>query len=77
MDVSNVKIAKCHMLGGFSKHQTRPIIAYFLWYGKSKLPSRVHINEDLPSEWVECRKLLKPVIKKVLKLEHYKGKVKL
>ena len=44
---------------------------------KSKLPSVVYTNEDLPSEWVECRKLLRLVMKEALKLEHYKGKVKL
>ena len=37
----------------------------------------MHIIEDLPSEWVECGKLLRPVMKEALKLEHYKGKVKL
>ena len=44
---------------------------------KSKLPSGVYINKDLPGELVECRKLLRPVMKEVLKLEHYRGKVKL
>ena len=85
MDVSNVKIPRCHRLSWFSKHQPRPIIANFLWYGnvtsilkvKSKLPSGMYINEDLPSEWVECRNLLRPVMKEPLKLEDYKGKVKL
>ena len=85
MDVSNVKTTRCHRLGRFSKHQPRPIIVNFLWYGdvisilkvKSKLPSGMHINEDLPSAWVECRKLLRPVMKEALKLEHYKCKVKL
>ena len=84
MDVNNVKIARCHRLGRFSKHQPRLIIASFLWYGavtsilkvKSKLPSGAYINEDLPSELVECRKLLRSVMKEALKLEHYKGKVK-
>ena len=60
--------------------QPRPIITNFLWYGdvtsmlkvKSKLPSGVYINEDSPSEWIECRKLLRPVMKEDLKLEHYK-----
>ena len=31
----------------------------------------------MPSEWVECRKLLRPLMKEALKLDHYKGKVKL
>ena len=65
MDVSNVKITRCHRLRRFSKLQPRPIIANFMWYGdvtsilkvKSKLPSGVYINAGLPSEWVECRKI--------------------
>ena len=85
MDVSNINIVRWHRLGRFSKHQPRPIIVIFLWYGdvtsrlkvKSKLPSGMYINEDLPSEWVECKKRLRPVMKEALKLEHYKGKVKL
>ena len=85
MDVSNVKITRCHRLGKLSKHQPRPITANFLLHGnvtsilkvKSKLPSGVYISEDLPSEWVECRKFLRPGMKEALKLEHYKGKIKL
>ena len=42
---------------------------------KSKLPPGVYINEDLPSEWVEYRILIRPVMKEALK--HNKGKVKL
>ena len=33
MDVSNVKIARCHRLGWFSKHEPRPIITNVLQYG--------------------------------------------
>ena len=74
VDVSNVKIARYHRIGRFNKHQPRPIIANFLFYGdvtsilkvKSKLPSGMYINEYLPSEWVECRKLLRHVIKEAL-----------
>ena len=85
LDVSNVKNTRCHRLTWFSKYQQRPINTNCLWYSnvasilkvKSKLPSGVYINEDLPNEWVECRKLLRPMMKESLKLEHYKGKVKL
>ena len=64
---------------------TRSLDTNFLWYGditsilkvKSKLPSGVHIIKALPSEWVKYRKLHRPVMKEALKLEHYKGKVKL
>ena len=37
----------------------------------------MYISEDLSSEWVECRKLLRPVMKEAIKLEYYKGKVRL
>ena len=75
MDLNNVKIARCHGMGRFSRHQPGPITANLC--GMAMLLSRVYISEDLPSEWVKCRKLLRPVMKEALKLEHYKGKVKL
>ena len=85
LTITAVKITRCCRLGRFSKHQPRCIIVNCLWYGnvtsilkvKSNLPSGVYINKDLPIEWVECRKLLRPVMKEATELEHYKGKVKL
>ena len=64
-------VERCHRLGPPRKNSRfpRPIICCFSSYGdlssilrnRKKLPSGVFVSEDLPEEWVDRRKVLKPI----------------
>ena len=41
------------------------------------MPKGKYVNEDLPNEWMESQHILRPVMKQALKLDQYKGRVKL
>ena len=34
-------------------------------------------HEDLPEEWLDCQRILRPILKQALRTEKYRGKVKL
>ena len=50
IDITNIKIARCHRFGPYKNGVTRPIIANItnILYNRSKLPRGVYVNEDLP-----------------------------
>lgn len=70
LDVSSVRIERCHRLGSKQKYRNRSIIAKFNWYGdvtdilgqRSHLPSGIYVSEDYPEEWQERRRLLRPIL---------------
>lgn len=81
VDVNHIRIDRCHRLGAASKFKPRPIIAKFNWYGdlvsvmsgRSQLPSGVYVSEDLPDEWLERRKLLRPILQKAKELPQFRN----
>ena len=82
VDITNIKIARCHRLGSYQADKTRPIIANFWWFGdrkqilkqKENLPDGVYVHEDLPKEYENRRRALRPILKLALSKESYKGK---
>ena len=67
---SNFRIDRCHRIdGAFNPAKTRRIICCFNWYvdvqfvlrNRKSLPRGVYVNEDFPEEWVDRRKILKPI----------------
>ena len=70
MDTKKVRVARCHRVGAPSKSKfPRPIIACFDWYGdvttilnsRKRLPKGIYVNDDLPDEWKDRRRALRPV----------------
>ena len=41
------------------------------------MPTGIYVNEDFPYEILQCRNILRPILKLGLQQEHYKGKIKL
>lgn len=69
-NLSTVRIDRCHRLGPKQNHRSRAIIAKFNWYGdlveilnkRSYLPEGVFVSEDYPEEWIDRRRLLRPIL---------------
>lgn len=65
----DVRIDRCHRLGPKQKFGNRSIIARFNWYGdvtailgnKPSLQRDVFVSEDFLDEWVNRRRLLRPL----------------
>ena len=78
IQANNVKVDRCHRLGSGGK--MRSIIACFNWYGdvtailrgKTRLPKGVFVSEDFPMEWVDRRRVLRPLFMKLKDMEEYK-----
>ena len=76
----NVKIDRCHRLGASGGGRAHSIIACLNWYGdmttilrnRSKLPRGVFVSEDLPIEWVDSRRVLRPLFMKLKEMDEYK-----
>ena len=70
LDVNNFRIDRCHRIDGpFKAGINRRVICAFNWYydvqcvlrSRKSLPRGVYVSEDLPEEWVDRRRILKPV----------------
>lgn len=80
LDTDSIRIDRCHRLGPRQKFGTRSIIARMNWYGdlveilrvRSQLPSGVYVSEDLPEEWNERHRLLRPILKLARQLPKYR-----
>lgn len=80
LNVDMIKIDRCHRLGSKNKYRPRDIIARMNWYGdlmqilnnRSQLPEGVYVNEDLPAEWEERRKLLRPLLLHAKSMDKYR-----
>ena len=66
----NFVIDRCHRMDGpFNPSKTRRVICAFNWYvdvqvilkNRKILPNGIFVNEDLPEEWVDRRKVLHPI----------------
>ena len=85
MDTTDVKIARCHRIGPYRRNGTRAIVVNFHWFedvttimqNKHKLHEGKYVSEDLPDEWLDSQKILRPIMKQALKQEKYRGKVRL
>ena len=77
-----VVLERCHRKGPKPKSDKviRSIICCFNSYvdiakileNKSKLPRGVYVSEDLPDEWLDCRKVLKPIYNAAKRMEKFK-----
>lgn len=80
LDPNMIQVDRCHRLGPKQPNKTRSIIARFNWYGdlveimnnRSYIPKGIYINEDYPQEWIDRRRLLKPILNKARSLPAYK-----
>lgn len=81
LDVSQIRVDRCHRLGLRQAHRPRGIIAKFNWYGdlitilknRSLLPTGVFVNEDLPDDWVERRRILRPILLQARRTDKYRN----
>ncbi len=81
LNPDDVKISRCHRLGKKRDGQHRGIICHFHWYGdreaimhnKKHLPEHVYVREDLPDEYLDRRRRLRPVFKLAVN-GRFKGK---
>ena len=77
-------VDRCHRLGEFNKYYNRPIICCFTYYSdvthilsnRKNLPQDVYVNEELPDEWKDRRRILRPLYNAAVKNTDLKGKVK-
>ena len=69
-DAQGFVIDKCHRLNGkFKVNQCRRILCTFNWYhdiqtvlkNRKYLPKGIFVNEDFPEEWIDRRRILKPI----------------
>ena len=83
LDAQNFKIEHCHRLDGqFRANSTRRVICCFNWYSdiqqilrnRKCLPKGVYVNEDLPEEWSDRCRILKPIFNAAKKTEKLKSK---
>ena len=86
IDTKTFKVDRCHRLGVKSETNQkfpRPFICCFNWYGdlttvlsnRKNLPKHVFVNEDLPEEWNDRRRVLRPIFNTARKVQNLKGKV--
>ena len=86
LDSQQFRIDKCYRLDGtYKEGQTRRILCTFNWAyevqcvlrNRKKLPRGVFVNEDLPEEWVDRRKILKPIFNAAKKVDKLRSGMKL
>ena len=67
--IEKSQIERCHWMTSKIQYNKKCLIACFGWYGdvqkilknRKLLPKGVYVNEDLPEEWLDRRKILKPI----------------
>ena len=83
LEEDEFKIERCHRIDGkFNINKTRRIICCFNWYydvqcilrNRKSLPSGIFVSGDLPEEWLDCCKVLKPIFNAAHKSETLKEK---
>lgn len=80
LDTQCIRIDRCHRLGPRVQYRNRGIIAKINWYGdlveilrgRSHLPRGVTVHEDLPEEWNERRRLLRPILARAKEIPKFK-----
>ena len=77
------RVDRCHRLDGtFNPNRTRRLICTFNWYvdmqfilrNRKHLPKGIFVNEDLPDEWQNRRKVLKPIFNTAKRMDSLKHK---
>ena len=85
IDVTGIKVARCHRLGQKKNGVNRPIIANFPWYGdvntilnsKMHLPKGIYVKTDIPKIWDERMRVLRPMYREIYAATSDKSSVKL
>ena len=75
-----VRVDRCHRLGA-SGGRSRSIIACFNWFGdvtsvlrnRTRLPRGVYVSEDFPVEWIDRRRVLRPLFMKLKEMDDHKN----
>ena len=79
----NFRIDKCHRIDGpFDVNKNRRILCTFNWYydvqvilrHRKSMPRGVFVSEDLPEEWVDRRRILKPIYNAAKRKDNLKSK---
>ena len=79
-------IDKCHQIdGAFKPTRSRRVMCTFNWYvdvqlilrNRKHLPKGIYVNEDFPEEWIDRRKVLKPIYNAAKRNEKLKHKTHL
>ena len=81
IDTTTMKIERCHRKGPRYSGVNRTIICAFSWYGdvttilrnKQKLPRGIFASEDLPDDWVDRRRILRPLYNAAKRKEDLKN----
>ena len=82
LQVNTFQIERCHRLdGAFKPGRNRRLICAFNWHydvlcilkNRKRLPRGVFVSEDLPEEWVDRRRILKPIYNAAKRMEKYKS----
>ena len=82
----NFVIDKCHRIDGlFKPTRTRRVMCMLNWYvdvqlilrNRKHLPRGIYVSEDFPEEWVDRRKVLKPIYNAAKRNENLKHKTHL
>ena len=86
LNVAQFRIDRCHRLDGHFKPQVNHrLICAFNWYNNVQcilrnrkcLPKGVYVSEDLPEEWIDRCKILKPIFNAAKRNENLKDKTHL
>lgn len=85
LNLSSIRIDRCHRLGPKIPNRHRDIIAKFNWYGdlvdimrgRQYLPDHIYVNEDYPEEWLDRRALLRPIYKSAVNRADFRYKVQM
>ena len=86
IDVTKFRIDHCHRIDGkFSPSSTCRILCSFNWYydvqcilrHRKMLPKGIYVSEDLPVEWIDRRKVLKPIYNAARRMDLLKQSTKM
>ena len=86
LDVKLFRIDKCYRLdGAFKEGRNRRLLCTFNWYydiqcilrNRKKLVKNVYVSKDLPEEWIDRRRILKPIFNAARRQDSLKRNTKL
>ena len=86
IDVEHLRINKCYRIdGSYKTTGSHHILCSFNWHydvqcilkNRKLLPKGIFVTEDLPEEWIDCRKILKPISNAAKWVERLKSSTKL
>ena len=78
LNCDDFKIERCHRIDGkFAINKTRRVICCFNWHyevqcilrNRKQLPKNIYVSKDLPEEWIDRRRVLKPIFNAARKSE--------